>query len=77
LASVLARVKLRLKREKGVVRVMPPLLMETGRRPRWWWKERSAARRLGIVACWFAVAAALVVVSLCFVGGALASGKLN
>ncbi|OEL34643.1 hypothetical protein BAE44_0004335 [Dichanthelium oligosanthes] len=48
---------------------MPPLLMGRGR-PRWW-RGRSA-RSLGAVACGFAVAAALVV-SLCFVGGALAS----
>lgn len=55
--------------------VMLPLLMGRGRRPRWW-RGRSA-RRLGVVAAWgFAVAAALVV-SLCFVGGALASGKLS
>ncbi|KAF8719475.1 hypothetical protein HU200_024198 [Digitaria exilis] len=52
--------------------MMLPLLMGRGR-PRWWWRRLSARRRLGVVAAWgFAVAAALVV-SLCFVGGALAS----
>ena len=56
-----------LRQEVEVVRVMmPPWLMERGR----------SARSLGVVACAFAVAAALVV-SLCFVGGALASGKLS
>nr|CAB3464940.1 unnamed protein product [Digitaria exilis] len=55
-----------------MARVMLPLLMGKGR-PRWWWRRSSARRRLGVVAAWgFAVAAALVV-SLCFVGGALAS----
>ncbi|TKW26747.1 hypothetical protein SEVIR_3G210600v4 [Setaria viridis] len=49
---------------------MQPLLMGWGR-PRWW-RGRSA-RRLGAVACAFVVAAALVVVSLCFVGAALVS----
>ncbi|CAN6332712.1 unnamed protein product [Urochloa humidicola] len=42
---------------------MPPLLMVS------WWRSRS----LGAVALGFAVAAALLVVSLCFVGGALSS----
>ncbi|PUZ65533.1 hypothetical protein GQ55_3G231200 [Panicum hallii var. hallii] len=51
--------------------MMPPLLMGRGRPGRWRWRGRSA-RSLGVVAWAFAVAAALVV-SLCFVGGALAS----
>jgi len=65
---------LTLRQEVEVVRVMmPPWLME--RRSPGWRRGRSA-RSLGVVACAFAVAAALVV-SLCFVGGALASGKLS
>lgn len=61
--------------EIEVVRVTPLLLMGKGR-PGWWrWRGRSA-RSLGVAACAFAVAAALVV-SLCFVVGALASGKLS
>ncbi|KAG2626817.1 uncharacterized protein LOC120698367 [Panicum virgatum] len=49
--------------------MMPPWLMERGSPG---WRRGRSARSLGVVACAFAVAAA-VVVSLCFVGGALAS----
>ena len=63
-----------LRQEVEVVRVMmPPWLMERGSPG---WRRGRSARSLGVVACAFAVAAA-VVVSLCFVGGALASGKLS
>ncbi|CAN6346460.1 unnamed protein product [Urochloa humidicola] len=48
---------------------MPPLLMARGR-PRWWRSRTLGAVAFGFA---FAVVAALLVVSLCFVDGAFAS----
>ncbi|KAK3138482.1 hypothetical protein QOZ80_5AG0369490 [Eleusine coracana subsp. coracana] len=55
---------------------MPLLLMG---RPRWWSGRSARTRRLVAVACAFAVAAAALVVSLCFCAGTVASdsGKMT
>ncbi|CAN6337303.1 unnamed protein product [Urochloa humidicola] len=50
---------------------MPPLLVMARGRPRWW--SGRSVRRLSGAACAVALAAALVVVSLCFVVGSLDS----